>query len=166
MNRVLFEPIPRLREIAPDVHPALETVTMKTLERDPQKRYASAAVFADELEKAARNIHALATVREVAEYVQKVIGQDIAQQREAVRAWLAQSEPSRTELDDHDIIVGMPGGPTSSVSSAAISIPPNSSRRAPRRIFCGDHPREAQAQEQGMGHDARRGAPRRRRAGR
>jgi serine/threonine-protein kinase len=125
LNRVLFEPIPRLREIAPDVHPALETVAMKSLERDPQKRFASAAVFADELEKAARNIHALASVREVAEYVQKVIGQEIAQQREVVRAWLAQSEPSRTELDDHDIIVGLPSGATSSVSSAAISIPPN-----------------------------------------
>src|SRR3954447_21544912 len=125
LNRGLFEPIPRLREIAPEVHPALETVTMKSLERDPQKRFANSAVFADELEKAARNIHALASVREVAEYVQKVIGQEIAQQREVVRAWLAQSEPSRTELDDRDIIAGAPPGPSSSVSSAAISIPPN-----------------------------------------
>jgi serine/threonine-protein kinase len=125
LNRVLFEPIPRLREIAPEVHPALETITMKTLERDPQKRFASAAVFSDELEKAARSIHALASVREVAEYVQKVMGQEIAQQREVVRAWLAQSEPSRTELEERDIIVGMPGGASSSVSSAAISIPPN-----------------------------------------
>jgi len=125
LNRVLFEPIPRLGEIAPDVHPTLEAVAMKSLERDPQKRYASAAVFADELEKAARAIHALATVREVAEYVQKVLGQEIAQQREVVRAWLAQSEPSRTELDARDIIVGMQSGLASSVSSAAISIPPN-----------------------------------------
>jgi serine/threonine protein kinase len=128
LNRVLFEPIPRLREIAPEVHPSLEAVAMKSLERDPQKRYPSAAVFADELEKAARAIHALASVREVAEYVQKVLGQEIAQQREVVRAWLAQSEPSRTELEhlDHrDIIVGTPGGQASSVSSAAISIPPN-----------------------------------------
>ena len=54
----------------------------------------------------------------------KVLGQDIAQQREAVRAWLAQSEPSRTDLDDHDIIVSLPPG-SSSVSSAAISIPPH-----------------------------------------
>jgi serine/threonine-protein kinase len=123
LNRVLFEPIPRLREIAPEVHPALETVTMKSLERDPQRRFASSLVFAEELEKAARAIHALASVREVAEYVQKVIGQEIAQQREVVRAWLAQSEPSRTELDHQDIIVGGPG--SSSVSSAAISIPPN-----------------------------------------
>ncbi len=124
LNRVLFEPIPRLRSVAPEVSPTLEAVTMRSLERDPEKRYASAAVLADELEKAARSIHAIASVREVAEYVQKVLGQDIAQQREAVRAWLAQSEPSRTELDQRDIIVSAPNPSASSVSSAAISIPP------------------------------------------
>jgi serine/threonine protein kinase len=124
LNRVLFEPIPRLREIAPYVPPVLEAVTMKSLERDPEKRQISAQAFAEELEKAARSVHAIATVREVAEYVTKVLGQDIAQQRDAVRAWLAQSEPSRTDLDDHDIIVSLPPG-SSSVSSAAISIPPH-----------------------------------------
>src|SRR5206468_3633104 len=88
-----------------EVHPGLEAVTMRSLERDPQKRYATAAIFADELEKAARSIHALASVREVAEYVQKVLGQEIAQQREVVRAWLAQSEPSRTERDDLSVAI-------------------------------------------------------------
>jgi serine/threonine protein kinase len=125
LNRVLFEPIPRLLDVAPHVHPVLDAIVMKSLDRDPQKRFASAAVLADELEKAARSIQAIASVREVAEYVQKVIGQEIAQQRDIVRAWLAQSEPSRTELDDTDIVVGLTAGATSSVSSAAISIPPN-----------------------------------------
>src|SRR5258708_4065550 len=124
LNRVLFEPIPRLRDIAPYVPPVLEAVTMKSLERDPEKRQISAQAFAEELEKAARSVHAIATVREVAEYVTKVLGQAIAQQGGAVRAWLAQSEPSRTDLDDHDIIVSLPRG-SSSVSSAAISIPPH-----------------------------------------
>jgi serine/threonine-protein kinase len=124
LNRVLFEPIPRLREVAPQVPPALEALTMKALERDPEKRFSSAAVFADELEKAARSVRAIASVRDIAEYVQKVLGQDIAQQREAVRAWLAQSEPSRTDLEDHDVMMAMPNGSASSVSSAAISIPP------------------------------------------
>src|SRR5262249_45934925 len=101
-------------------------IAMKSLDRDPQKRHPTAAAFADDLEKTARSIHALASVRDVAEYVQKVIGQEIAQQREVVRSWLAQSEPSRTELDDRDIIVGAPAATTSSsVSSAAISIPPH-----------------------------------------
>jgi serine/threonine-protein kinase len=125
LNRVLFEPIPSLREVAPHVSPQLEAVTMKALDRDPLKRHQSAAVFGDDLERAVRITHPIASVREVAEYVQKVLGQDIAQQREAVRAWLAQSEPSRTDLDDHDIVsAAAPYGISSSVSSAAISIPP------------------------------------------
>jgi serine/threonine-protein kinase len=122
LNRVLFEPIPKVRDIDPDIEPALEAVTMKSLDRDPDKRFPTAAVFADELEKAARALSSIASVREVADYVQKVLGQDISQQREAVRAWLAQSEPSRTELDDRDIIVGVGGATTT--SSSAVSIPP------------------------------------------
>jgi serine/threonine-protein kinase len=122
LNRVLFEPIPKVRDIDPDVDPELETVTMKSLDRDPEKRYPTASVFADELEKAALASSSIASVREVADYVQKVLGQDISQQREAVRAWLAQSEPSRTELDDRDIIVGVGGVATT--SSSAVSIPP------------------------------------------
>jgi serine/threonine-protein kinase len=122
LNRVLFEPIPKLREVDPDIAPELEAVTMKSLDRDPDKRYPTASAFADELEKAARATSSIASVREVADYVQKLLGQDISQQREAVRAWLAQSEPSRTELDDRDIILGVGGATTT--SSSAVSIPP------------------------------------------
>jgi eukaryotic-like serine/threonine-protein kinase len=124
LNRVLFEPIPKLRDINPDIETELETVTMKSLDRDPDKRFPTASVFADELEKSARASAGIASVREVADYVQKVLGQDIGQQREAVRAWLAQSEPSRTELDDRDIIVGAGGGQVATTSSSAVSIPP------------------------------------------
>ena len=124
LNRVLFEPIPKLRDIDPEIEPALEAVTMKSLDRDPDKRFPTASIFADELEKAARASANIASVREVADYVQKVLGQDIGQQREAVRAWLAQSEPSRTELDDRDIIVGVSGSPATTTSSSAVSIPP------------------------------------------
>ncbi len=99
LNRVLFEPIPRLRALVPDTPALIEATVMKALERDPEKRHASAVEFADQLERAARATHRLASVREVAQYVQNAIGQDISQQREAVRLWLAQSEPSRVEVD-------------------------------------------------------------------
>jgi eukaryotic-like serine/threonine-protein kinase len=122
LNRVLFEPIPKVRDIDPEIPVELEAVTMKSLDRDPEKRFPTSAAFADELEKAARIAASIASVREVADYVQKVLGQDISQQREAVRAWLAQSEPSRTELDDRDIIIGVGGSTTT--SSSAVSIPP------------------------------------------
>jgi len=129
LNRVLFEPIPKVRDIDPEIPVALEAVTMKSLDRDPEKRFPTASVFADELEKAARASSSIASVREVADYVQKVLGQDIGQQREAVRAWLAQSEPSRTELDDRDIIIGVGGG-VATTSSSAVSIPPKTSSPA------------------------------------
>ena len=101
----MFEPIPSLREVAPTSPRQLEAVTMKALERDPRKRHAERGGISPTSSRGPRaSSHAIASVREVAEYVQKVLGQDIAQQREAVRAWLAQSEPSRTDLDDHDIV--------------------------------------------------------------
>jgi eukaryotic-like serine/threonine-protein kinase len=100
LNRVLFEPVPSVREMMPELCPALADVAMRALERDPDKRHATAALFADELERAAREVDAVAGATEVATYVQKVVGQQIAQQRQAVRAWLAASEPSRTTLGD------------------------------------------------------------------
>jgi serine/threonine-protein kinase len=120
LNRVLFEPIPGLIDTAPETPPVLGMVTMKALDRDPEKRHRDAAAFAEELEKAARSIQAVANHSEVAVYVQKMIGREIAQQREAVRAWLAQSEPSRTDRADPGSIV--PPKLSSSVSSAAVSI--------------------------------------------
>jgi serine/threonine-protein kinase len=124
LNRVLFEPIPQLRASAPDIPAMLEAATMKALEREAQSRYDTAAEFADELERAARACQAIASVREVAEYVQRLLGQEIAQQREAVRAWLAQGEPNRRDSGEFDLGVLPRGAAASSVSSAAITIPP------------------------------------------
>jgi serine/threonine-protein kinase len=125
LNRILFEPVPLLRSVAPSIPVAIEAVTMKALERDPDKRYVTALEFAEDLERAARAAQLLASVRDVADYVQKVIGHDVAQQREAVRSWLAKSEPSRSDLTDRDSLMRMLQPSTSSVSSSAISIPSN-----------------------------------------
>jgi eukaryotic-like serine/threonine-protein kinase len=105
LNRVLFEPIPSLRVFEPSIPPAIEQVCMCALSRDPARRFPSAADMADALERTARSLGCLASAREVATYVDAIIGQEISQQREAVRAWLARSEPSR---NDH---VAVPSGP-------------------------------------------------------
>jgi eukaryotic-like serine/threonine-protein kinase len=94
LNRVLYEPIPMLRSAAPDVPVELERVTMKALERDPAARYATAQDFADDLERAARSARGISSVRDVAACVEEVIGDELEQHREAVRGWLARSEPS------------------------------------------------------------------------
>ncbi len=146
MNRVLNEPIPQLRSVVPGISAVLDTVVMKALERDRAKRYANAAEFADALERAARVVATLAAHREVAAYVDAVIGTEISQQREVVRAWLARSEPSRHGVEKIDgprrqAIADDGGARTkvegsgrhdpsqpssvSSVSSAAVAIPPD-----------------------------------------
>ena len=94
LNRVLYEPIARPSSVRPDVPKALEDICMKALSRDVDERFATAQDFGDELEKAARALGSVGSVRDVADCLQEVIGVDLTQQRDAVRAWLARSEPS------------------------------------------------------------------------
>src|SRR6185312_14874139 len=95
LNRVLHEPIPPVRTVAAMVPAALEAVVAKALERDRAKRYATAAEFADALERASRVVGALGTHKDVASHLDAVLGTEISAQRDAVRAWLARSEPSK-----------------------------------------------------------------------
>jgi serine/threonine-protein kinase len=95
LNRVVNEPIPPVRSVAPAVPAALEAVVARALERDRSKRYETAAEFADALERASRILGALGAHKEVAAHLEAVLGTEISQQRDAVRAWLARSEPSR-----------------------------------------------------------------------
>jgi serine/threonine-protein kinase len=95
LNLVLHEPIAPPSKYQPDIPSALEAVCMKALERDVDKRWATAAKFADELERVARSLSCIGSVRDVAACLESVFGDDLTQQREAVRAWLARSEPSR-----------------------------------------------------------------------
>lgn len=116
LSRVLNDPISNLQAVAPDVDAALSEVAMKALERDRDKRFATAAQFADALERAATQAGQLASPKELAQYVSSVLGDEIAQQRDAVRAWLARSEPSQ--------VSPLSRGPiSSSVSSAAMFVP-------------------------------------------
>ncbi|MDB4939372.1 MAG: serine/threonine protein kinase [Labilithrix sp.] len=94
LNRVLYDPIAPPSSVRSDVPIALEAVCMKALSRDVDQRYANAQEFGDALEKAARALDSVGSVRDVAQCLQEVIGTDLTQQREAVRAWLARSEPS------------------------------------------------------------------------
>jgi serine/threonine-protein kinase len=95
LSRVISEPIPHICDVNPDIDRAVGDVVMKSLERDRDQRYFTCQEFADELERTARAANLIASTREVAGYVGEVIGQEISQQREAVRAWLARSEPSQ-----------------------------------------------------------------------
>jgi hypothetical protein len=98
---------------------------MKALERDPAARWSTCVDFGDALEKAARAANTLASNRDVAQHILAVIGTDISQQRDALRAWLTRSEPSRQA--NFTIPSSAPSAKlpeTSSVSSAVLAIPP------------------------------------------
>ena len=94
LNRVLYDPIAPPSTHQADIPASLEAVCMRALERDPDQRFATAEAFADELERVARGLSCVGSVRDVAACVEEVFGSDLVQQRDAVRAWLARSEPS------------------------------------------------------------------------
>lgn len=119
LSRVITEPVPLLFQVAPVVSKEVSGVVMRALDRDRDKRFPNCAAFADALEAAAALKDKVATPRELAAYVQEVMGQEIAQQRDNVRTWLAHSEPTGGSAPEL-----APGVlPSSSVSAAAMSIP-------------------------------------------
>ena len=134
LNRVLYEPIPSVRAANPEIPPTLEQIVMKALERDPAARYATAAEYGDALENATRELGLLGSHKEVAAHLQSVLGTDISAQRDAVRSWLARSEPSQRfdpavvsgaqQTQSVTKVEGQGGSSSvSSVSSAVIPMP-------------------------------------------
>ena len=101
LARILVEPIPSLLEVVPGIHPAFDFVAQQALDRDPSRRFQTAADMAVAIEDAAREASqasitdiGVSSPREVAAFVQSLMGQEILAQRESVRSWLTQSEPS------------------------------------------------------------------------
>jgi serine/threonine-protein kinase len=117
LSRVMTEPVPALTTIVPGLSTALSNVVARALERNPEQRFASCAQFADALEAAATGKESIATPRELAAYVTEVMGDEVSAQREAVRAWIARSEPSQIGADKPT------HSPSTSVSAAAMSLP-------------------------------------------
>jgi serine/threonine-protein kinase len=74
---VCEEPIPTPSSRCPDVPPALDAIVMCALDRDRERRFATAALFLEELECACRP----APWREVAALVQRRCGERLADRR-------------------------------------------------------------------------------------
>ena len=89
LSRVLHEPMPDLREVAPHISRGVADVVMHALQRDREKRIATCAEFADRLESAAMASGELGSPRDVKNYLDSILGEDIRSQREAVRQWTA-----------------------------------------------------------------------------
>lgn len=95
MAKVLHKPIPRLSAVVGDIHPALDALCHRALDRDPDRRFQTAVEMADALELAAAEaaratgVTAIASVREVAALMQEIYGNVLATQRDSVRSFLA-----------------------------------------------------------------------------
>jgi serine/threonine-protein kinase len=114
LSRVVSEEIVHPVTINENLDQAICDVCMKALARDIEARYRTAAEFADALEDAANRASLLASTREVAEFVADVMGDELIQQREAVRSWAAKSELS---------LPGKDYSPASSATSGVSLVP-------------------------------------------
>jgi eukaryotic-like serine/threonine-protein kinase len=118
LHRVLFEPIPRLREIDPTIPEGIDAVVAQALDRDLDARFSSCAEFADAIERLNDPELRPATTRDVARFVNEVVGADVAARRTAIRNLApgeALSTPAGLDLDGVPRLV-------SSVSSASVSL--------------------------------------------
>lgn len=84
MQRILSAPVPRPSVISPKVPAALDAVVLRSLERDPDRRFQSAAEMLEHLERAIRP----ASSRDVAACLDQFCGDRLQQRRDLLRSIL------------------------------------------------------------------------------
>jgi serine/threonine-protein kinase len=99
IQRVCFDPIPSASSLEADVSQELARVCAKALERPRARRYPTAAAFAQELEKAAREDAGIATQREVAACMREVLGPSMPNASHKVKE-LAQEDAAPKKVPD------------------------------------------------------------------
>jgi len=92
LERILRAPITRLSTLIPSVAPGLEDVCARALQRNAERRFASAAKMADAIEAAAAASTSLeggvASRDEVAEVVERLFGTELSARRQQLRSRL------------------------------------------------------------------------------
>jgi serine/threonine-protein kinase len=127
LTKVLYGDITRVSAVHPDIHPLLDSICARSLERPLGARFQSCADFIEAIEQAGRAGVEIATPREVARYVEQIYGEEIAQRRSVFRA-MRSSGPTSVRGEE----VTSASGPAhlSSVSSASLSFDPSSHSRS------------------------------------
>ena len=92
LSRVVSEKIDTPLRYVEGLDPRISDVCMLALERPLSRRIPSAAAFAEMLETAAVRAGVLGSGKDVAAYMQSVLGEEVARQREAVRHWLSETD--------------------------------------------------------------------------
>lgn len=91
MHRVLTEPVPDLYTLVPGIPKRLSDLVAKSLERDPSHRFSTALEMAEAIEAATHGVMPLPPAREIAAAVDLLIGQRLADRKDAISHWLANS---------------------------------------------------------------------------
>jgi serine/threonine-protein kinase len=132
LRNLLVHPIPRLKELVPEIPDALDAAVMKSLARDPDERYATAAHMADALEEAGGSI-GIASARAVGAFVKEFAGQRIEALHAAARASAGDTSTSavrpvtRTKLPtdpERTVVRDEPPRPMELPPGATASMPP------------------------------------------
>lgn len=115
LQEVIGGPIPTLQHIGAQIPPAVDDVIARALSRDLETRYASAADFAEALERAA-GPEQVGTHADVARLMEAIFGPRMALRQEQVRATIGPSEltdllresglPARERMSVADIPTG------------------------------------------------------------
>ena len=116
MRNILDMDIPPPSTVGLMPSPAFDEVCLRALERDREKRWASAADMEDALRKAALDSGQLGSRREVGDWASAAFGDELSVRRAAIRAATTRGHRS-IESDSHPVTSGLrmiPGvGPTS-----------------------------------------------------
>ena len=98
MSNVLDRMIPRPSTIGLSPPPILDGIVMKALERDPARRFQSAAEMADALRDVARGAASMTTGAELAAWVSAAFGTELATRRHVIRELAARPQPPGAQL--------------------------------------------------------------------
>ncbi len=88
LRRIVKEEAPLLSTVAPWTQGLLDGVLAAALERDPERRTASARLFADTLEAVARRHDLVASPAEVGDHLRRAMEAPLARRREKLRRFL------------------------------------------------------------------------------
>ncbi|MFP6687359.1 MAG: protein kinase [Polyangiaceae bacterium] len=94
LAKVLKMPIPSLRTHRSGVPAELDTICRRALARNPENRFASAIQMYESIEQYARAHGGIATRREVATFIEGLVGRELARRRFHVRNWI-RATPTR-----------------------------------------------------------------------
>lgn len=141
LRNLLVHPIPKLKELVPDVPAEIDAVLNRALSRDPDDRYATAAHFSDALEEAGGSV-GIASARAVGTFVRDLAGARITSLQEAARAVVGDASTSAiralardrvpTDPERTNVIAGekttppLPSAPPPAVTPSTAPPPQNS----------------------------------------